>query len=119
MDEAQRNECSFERLVMRLMDEAGLCAYGEDTGSYNVPVLAMLSRIGRIVEAAMQLGRDECISEIEALRADAERYRLLRRKVCIAGGEFHIINLDPRYIAPDAAVELDATIDAAIRKSEG
>ena len=45
---------------------------------------------------------------------DAARYRLLRRKVCIVGGKFHILNLDPRYIAPDAAVELDAAIDAAI-----
>lgn len=67
MNEAQRNERRPNRLVMRLMDDAGLCAYGEDTGSYNVPVPAMLSRIGRIVEAAMQLGRDECISEAERL----------------------------------------------------
>lgn len=53
---------------------------------------------------------------IRGLARDAERYRLLRRKVCIVGGKFHILNLDPRYIAPDAAVELDAAIDAAMRK---
>ncbi len=45
---------------------------------------------------------------------DAARYRWLRRKVCIVGGKFHILNLDPRYIAPDAAIELDSAIDAAI-----
>lgn len=47
---------------------------------------------------------------------DAARYRLLRRKVRLAGGEFHILNLDPRYIAQDSAAELDAAIDAAMRK---
>ena len=47
---------------------------------------------------------------------DAARYRWLRRKVCIVGGKFHILNLDPRYIAPDAAIELDSAIDAAMRK---
>ena len=60
----------------------------------------------------------EGINVLEARLRDAERdafrYRTLRRKVSIAGGKFHILNLDPRYIAPDAAVELDATIDAAI-----
>lgn len=50
---------------------------------------------------------------------DAERYRLLRRKVRLAGGEFHIRNLDPRYIAQDSAVELDAAIDQALGKEDG
>lgn len=50
------------------------------------------------------------------MRKDADRYRWLRRKVCIVGGKFHILNLDPRYIAPDAAVELDAAIDAELAK---
>ncbi len=45
--------------------------------------------------------------------ADAERYRLLRKKVCIVGASFHIINLSPRYVAPRADIELDAAIDAA------
>lgn len=58
----------------------------------------------------------QLLAENDALREDAERYRLLRRKVCITGGKFHILNLDPRYIAPDAAVELDAAIDAARKK---
>jgi uncharacterized small protein (DUF1192 family) len=52
-------------------------------------------------------------AEIKRLEKDAGRYRWLRRKVCIAGGEFHVLNLDPRYIAPNAAVELDAAIDKA------
>ncbi|MFU2052746.1 hypothetical protein [Bordetella hinzii] len=45
---------------------------------------------------------------------DAKRYRELRRKVCIVGSQFHILNLGPTYIAPDAAVELDSVLDAAI-----
>ena len=45
---------------------------------------------------------------------DAARYRKLRRKVCIAGGQFHILNLAPTYVAPDAAVELDSVLDAAL-----
>lgn len=54
---------------------------------------------------------------IAALRKDAERYRLLRKRVGIIGGAvratFCIVNLHPTYVAPDAAVELDAAIDAA------
>lgn len=55
-----------------------------------------------------------CREEIAVLKEDATRYRVLRRKVCIAGGQFHILNLDPTYVAPDAAVELDAAIDSAL-----
>jgi hypothetical protein len=52
----------------------------------------------------------------EAVTDDAERYRLLRRKVCIVGDKFQILNLDPTYVAPDAAIELDASLDAARAK---
>lgn len=56
---------------------------------------------------------------------DAARYRWLRRKVCIidqAGfmsdhryAKFEILDMPyPTYLAPDAGVEFDATIDAAI-----
>lgn len=54
---------------------------------------------------------------------DAERYRWLRRKVCIIGTEhlsetkaiFDFVNLPyPTFIAPCAAAELDASIDAAM-----
>lgn len=48
---------------------------------------------------------------------DAERYRVARRKVCIVGDSFHVINLRPTYVAPDAAIEFDAAIDAAIAKA--
>lgn len=68
------------------------------------------------IESALKELTSQLIAENDALREDAERYRLLRRKVCITGGKFHILNLDPRYIAPDAAVELDAAIDAARKK---
>lgn len=67
------------------------------------------ARAAAQVEAAAGDARD---------REDAERYRLLRRKVRLAGGEFHILNLDPRYIAQDSAAELDAAIDHA-RRVEG
>ena len=47
---------------------------------------------------------------------DAERYRLLRQKVCIISkgenAEFQIINLRPFYIAPCPDMELDAVLDA-------
>lgn len=52
-------------------------------------------------------------ADVERLRADAERYRVARRKVCIVGDSFHVINLRPTYVAPDAAIEFDAAIDAA------
>ena len=52
-------------------------------------------------------------AEVERLRADAERYRVARTKVCIVGDSFHVINLRPTYVAPDAAIEFDAAIDAA------
>jgi hypothetical protein len=54
----------------------------------------------------------------EADREDAARYRFLRRKFAIVGEQFHAINLpSPTYVAPDAAIELDAVIDAEIRAS--
>lgn len=54
----------------------------------------------------------------EAVR-DAERYRWLRRHFAIVGTDngavFHALNLPtPTHIAPDAAIELDASIDAAV-----
>jgi len=65
-----------------------------------------------LCSAVFQLERAE--QEAAGLRADAERYRLLRQKVCIAGGGFHIVNLHPTYVAPIPAIELDAILDAAI-----
>lgn len=52
-------------------------------------------------------------AELVAAREDAERYRVARAKVCIVGDAFHVINLRPTYVAPDAAIEFDAAIDAA------
>lgn len=72
---------------------------------------------------APELGEatDNRIAELEAenqaLRADAERYRFVRVKACIIGGEFQILNMPSagsewrqKY---DAAEQLDAAIDAA------
>jgi hypothetical protein len=63
--------------------------------------------------------RDDEIRDLRAALAsrdkDSERYKLLRRKVAIAGGKFHILNLDPTYCAPSAEIELDAVIDAALK----
>ena len=58
-------------------------------------------------------------AEYDDLMFDAARYRFLRRKFAIVGGsggaEFHALNLPrPTYIAPDAAAELDAAIDATV-----
>jgi hypothetical protein len=59
----------------------------------------------------------ELEAENQALRADAERYRFVRVKACIIGGEFQILNMPSagsewrqKY---DAAEQLDAAIDAA------
>lgn len=68
---------------------------------------------------ALLTERDALAAALEEAREDAERYRWLRRKVRLAGGEFHILNLDPRYIAQDSAAELDAAIDAAMQRTSG
>lgn len=56
--------------------------------------------------------QDELEQHLRDLRRDAERYRNLRRKVCIVGDSFHILNIRPTYVAPNAAIELDSAIDA-------
>lgn len=57
------------------------------------------------------------LAEIYRLMDDAARYRFIRRKFAIVGGEFVAINLPrPVYRAPDAAYELDAVIDQARQK---
>ena len=61
---------------------------------------------------------DQRIAALEAenagLRADAERYQFIRRKACIVGDAFHVINLPrPTYATPYAATALDEAIDAA------
>jgi hypothetical protein len=50
---------------------------------------------------------------------DAARYRLLRRKVAIAGSRFHILNLVP--LGPEQYPDegLDKAIDAARAAQEG
>ena len=64
------------------------------------------------------------LDRIAELEADAERYRWLRRKVCIIAkpgfmsgdsyAVFEFLDLPfPTYVAPCADIELDAAIDAA------
>ena len=50
---------------------------------------------------------------------DAKRYRLLRSNMCLAGNEFHILNLRPTHLARDARIDLDAAIDAILAAHEG
>ena len=64
-----------------------------------------------LIDWHISVERDPAVNE---MARDAARYRLLRRKVRLAGGEFHIRNLDPRYVGTDSAVELDAAIDQAL-----
>ena len=68
-------------------------------------------RLGELADAAIAAMRPAPAAG-DAL--DAARYRKVRRKVCIVGSQFHILNLAPTYVAPDAAVELDSVLDAAI-----
>jgi len=63
--------------------------------------------------------KPEANAAIQPAGDDAARYRLLRRKVCIAGGKFHILNLDPIYLASHAEIELDAAIDAQLIETKG
>lgn len=62
-------------------------------------------------------GGDVPISEqLRRMAKDAARYRYLRRKVAIAGAQFLVMNLpSPVYVAPDAAAEFDAALDAESR----
>ena len=60
----------------------------------------------------------ELLEYLRELAADAARYRWLRRKfgimAAVDGAQFCALNMPrPAYIAPDAAAELDAAIDAA------
>lgn len=59
-------------------------------------------------------GGDVPVSEqLRRMAKDAERYRYLRRKVVIAGAQFLVMKLpSPVYVAPNAASELDAALDA-------
>ncbi len=43
--------------VLTLMDGAGLCAYGEHSGNYSVPVEIMHNRLARIIAVAIQIGK--------------------------------------------------------------
>lgn len=102
----QMMPAELSQFLSDVMTAAGLVSHGKQCK-------ALGERLG---DACMRLRLHypEPFAALEAAREDAERYRLLRRKVCIAGGEFHILNLDPRYIAQDSAAELDAAIDAAM-----
>ena len=55
------------------------------------------------------------LEQVRRMTEDAARYRLLRQKICIVGNAFHIINVSPTYVAPDAAIELDAVLDSAMQ----
>lgn len=65
-----------------------------------------------IAEApAVEAQEQTCKHDLQ-VKNNASRYEILRRNVCIVGSEFHILNLAPRYVAPCAAIELDAVLDA-------
>lgn len=55
------------------------------------------------------------LEQVRRMTEDAARYRLLRQKICIVGNAFHVINVSPTYVAPDAAIELDAVLDSAMQ----
>lgn len=82
-----------------------------------------------LIEAMLDTWETTNAGPLESMRAvlaivrehdglDAERYRVARRKVCIVGDSFHVINLRPTYVALDAAIEFDAAIDAAIARGK-
>lgn len=80
----------------------------------------------------LQRALAEAERERDEARADAARYRILRRKVAIIEHDgilgnaetrfsvFEFLNLPhPTYVAPDAAIELDAAIDREVRAALG
>lgn len=108
LHEAQKHACKMakerdEARVMadRLTEELAKCAavlpgtyYMDPPDGGDVPVSEQLRRMAK----------------------DAERYRYLRRKVAIAGAQFLVMNLpSPVHVAPDAAAEFDAALDAESR----
>lgn len=94
-------------------------ANGREPGTQGSLCDGLAWAYGELMKAEDEITRLR--AEVDALRLDAERYRCLRRKVAIVGGdskaEFRILNLNPRYVAPKASIELDAAIDAAMGES--
>lgn len=89
--------------TLAMMEDAGLCAYGEDSGTYGVPVPAMINRIGRIIDAAMQLG---------AASANADSVRMN----WLADPENAVGNVQlPTQCVTDNVHSLRAAIDAAMK----
>lgn len=84
------------------------------------PLLARIAELEAELEKTKAIFAASCNhAAVMELERDAKRYHLLRRKVCIVGDSFHVINIKPTYIAPDAAIELDSAIDADIAKDAG
>lgn len=82
------------------------------------PLLARIAELEAELEKTKAIFATSCNhAAVMELERDAKRYHLLRSKVCIVGDSFHVINIKPTYIAPDAAIELDSAIDAAIAKA--
>lgn len=83
----------------------------------DIDSLQCLADIRAAVGDSGQMMQPELVECIKRLRADAERYRWLRRKFCIISdceghAEFCPINLPrPTYIAPNPAIELDVALD--------
>lgn len=50
--------------IKDLLEEAGFVSYGEDTGFYNIPAPAFLSRIDRLAELIVK----ECVGIVEGGR---------------------------------------------------
>lgn len=96
--------------------EPSIC-FEDERGDYgdedHMPIFEALVRKSDYAALVAQLEEQRAVSA--RMEADARRYRLLRRKVAIAGGKFCILNLSPTYVAPDAGMELDAVLDIELK----
>lgn len=104
--------------AVQMRDITALCDEVERLHDERVAALALVADVRFACGDYGQRMQPELLEYLRGLAADAARYRWLRRKfgivAAVDGAQFCALNMPrPAYIAPDAAAELDAAIDAA------
>lgn len=106
---------TVDRLREALATPPALAALTEACGAHAVGGHCVLPAGHNMGSADVPMNHSSVFHAVPLTDAkDAARYRLLRRNVCIVDRGFHVLNIRPTYVAPDAAIELDAVIDAAL-----
>ena len=61
--------------VIQMAADAGFVGYGEDMGEYSIPAPAFITRLERVIEAALTAGRDQGLREAkEVCEREAEGF---------------------------------------------